>query len=166
MPPQDSAVYAKIQKRIRLIRQEINDQENRSVGDVSDNELDSLIDQLPDQDDAVMILNKVLAFKEIGLHSKAVPEFAGLFHEHYPAEKIVPELTDSLLKLHAPAKAASRLEELLANWHIAARTSARIHFLFGREMEKRDQREPTLDRYKAALKMDPENFCSTSTGYR
>lgn len=105
-----------------------------------------------------MIFDKALAFTYMGLHNKAVPEFARRIKEDYAVEKIVPELTDSMLKLNSPANALIHLGQLLIDKKIGIQNSAQIRFFFGREMEKRDQRELALDIYIAAHKIDPANL--------
>ena len=154
---QDVDIYGKIRNRIRTLQQEIRDREGRRVRDITGDELNSLIDQLPDQNDSGLILDKAMALREMGLHSKAVPEFATLFKEDCSIEIYVPELIDSLLKINTPAKALNHLEELLAKQTIDKQKSAQIRFLFGRDLEKRDHREQALEIYRDAHKIDPAN---------
>ena len=115
VPPQETAMHAKIENRIRLLKQEITDNENRRPDDDIDGEIDTIIGQLPDQEDAEMIFDKASAFKEMGLHRKAVAEYTKLLHEDFQFERFVPELAECLLKLHAPQNAAAEIDRWVKN---------------------------------------------------
>ena len=155
LPPQDTVTHTTVESRIRLIKQEISDFEGRNPGDVTDDEIDSIIGGLPDQNGAEIIFDKAAAFKEMGLHRKAVAEYAKLFYESFQIERFVPDLAECLLKLHSPQNAAVEIDQLVKNQNLDNHDRARIKFLFGRELEKRDHREPALKFYKAASKLDP-----------
>jgi type II secretory ATPase GspE/PulE/Tfp pilus assembly ATPase PilB-like protein len=91
----------------------------------------------------------------MGLHGEAIAEYAKLFKEDYPVNKVVFELTESLLKLHSPSKASDELNRLIEAQKLGKKESAQTLFIFGQEMEKRDHREVALDNYKAAYKLNP-----------
>jgi type II secretory ATPase GspE/PulE/Tfp pilus assembly ATPase PilB-like protein len=154
---QDRDMQQKIEKRVRLVKQEIADQENRSPKEDSGDEIDDMLDQFPVEKDASAIFDKASAFKEMELYHKAVAEYARLFKEGFPIEKFIPELAGSLLKLQSPQDAVAEMEALIDNQKLEKQDQARIKFLFGREMEKRDQREPALELYRAAGKLDPDD---------
>jgi type II secretory ATPase GspE/PulE/Tfp pilus assembly ATPase PilB-like protein len=157
VPQQDRDMQEKIEKRLRLLKQEIADQENRRPEEDPGSELDDILHQFGDEQDASVIFDKAAAFKEMGLHRKAVAEYARLFKEDFPVEQFISELTGSLLKLHSPRDAAAEMEALIRNQKPETQNQARIIFLFGRELEKRDQREPALELYRAAGKLDPDD---------
>ena len=152
--PEDSQIQDKIQKRIRLLKHEIDTEEPKGV---SAKDISMLRERLSHQGDVQAILDSASAFKEMGLHGEALPEFAKLLKEDYPVDKVMPEISDCLLKLHSPSKASDKLEKLLKPLELAKDDMAGILFLFGQEMEKRDHREVALDNYKAAYKMSPGN---------
>jgi type II secretory ATPase GspE/PulE/Tfp pilus assembly ATPase PilB-like protein len=153
--PQDTQTHDKIEKRIRLLKHEINTHEDTGPKGVSAKEITMLRKRFSDQGDVPAILDSASAFKEMGLHGEAVPEFVKLLKEDYPVGKVVPELTECLLKLHSPAKATEELNDLLSAQKLEKKDVANIRFLFGQEMEKRDHREVALDNYKGAHKMNP-----------
>jgi hypothetical protein len=101
------------------------------------------------------ILDSASAFKEMGLHGEAIPEYAKLFKEDYPVEKVVPEISESMLKLHSPPKASEEFKSLIDAQKLQKKNVANIVFIFGQEMEKRDHREVALDNYKRAHQLDP-----------
>ncbi len=152
--PQDSQIQDKIQKRIRLLKHEIETEEPKGV---SAKDISMLRERLSNQGDVQAILDSASAFKEMGLHEEALPEYAKLLKEDYPVDKVMPEICDCLLKLHSPSKAFSKLEILLKPLSLAKDDMAAILFLFGQDMEKRDHREVALDNYKTAHKMSPGN---------
>jgi type II secretory ATPase GspE/PulE/Tfp pilus assembly ATPase PilB-like protein len=153
--PQDTQTHDKIEKRIRLLKQEIDSHEETAPKGVSAKEITMLRKRLSDQGDVPAILDSASAFKEMGLHGEAIPEFVKLLKEDYPVGKVIPELSECLLKLHSPSKATEELNDLLNSQKLEKKDVAHIRFLFGQEMEKRDHREVALDNYKAAHKLNP-----------
>jgi type II secretory ATPase GspE/PulE/Tfp pilus assembly ATPase PilB-like protein len=157
MSDQDTQTHDKIQKRIRLIKHEINNEAQTMPKRVSAKGITMLREKLSNQGDVPAILDSASAFKEMGLHGEALPEYAKLLKEDYPVKKSMPEISECLLKLHSPSKASEKLDQLLKPLKLAKEEIARILFIFGQEMEKRDHREVALDNYKAAHKMMPDN---------
>jgi type II secretory ATPase GspE/PulE/Tfp pilus assembly ATPase PilB-like protein len=155
--PHDAATHARVENRIRLLKQEISDFEGQKPREVPDDEIDSIIGRLAYQDGGESIFDKASAFKEMGMHRKAVTEYARLFREGFQIERFVPDLAECLLKLHSPQNATVEIDQLVRNQNLGNQDRARIKFLLGRELEKRDHREPALGLYKAANTLDPEN---------
>ncbi|NOQ19885.1 MAG: type II/IV secretion system protein, partial [Desulfobacterales bacterium] len=152
---QDTQTHDKIEKRIRLLKQEIDSHEQTAPKGVSAKEITMFRKRLSDQGDVPAIVDSASAFKEMGLFGEAIPEYAKLLKEDYPVGKVIPELTESLLKLHSPSKASEELNNLITDKKLAKSDVAHIKFLFGQEMEKRDHREVALDNYKEANKLNP-----------
>ena len=152
---QDTQTHDKIEKRIRLLKQEIDSHEQTAPKGVSAKEINMFRKRLSDQGDVPAILDSASAFKEMGLFGEAIPEYAKLLKEDYPVGKVIPELTESLVKLHSPSKASEELNNLITDKKLAKSNVAHIKFLFGQEMEKRDHREVALDNYKEANKLNP-----------
>ena len=115
VPPVEAALHARVQNHIRLVKQEISDFEGRKTDDVTDDEIDSIIGRLPDQGGDEIIFDKAAAFKEMGLHRKAVDEYTKLFREGFKTERFVPDLAECLLKLHSPQNAAAEIDKLIKN---------------------------------------------------
>ncbi len=151
----DADTVETIKKRIGLLKKEIADHEEKQPKGVSAKEISMFKKTLSSQGDVPAILDSASAFKEMGLHNEAVAEFAKLFMEEYPVEKVVPELSESLLKLHTPSKALEELDKLIHDQKLNNGRLAQIKFLLGQELEKRDHREYALDCYKAAHKLSP-----------
>jgi type II secretory ATPase GspE/PulE/Tfp pilus assembly ATPase PilB-like protein len=152
---QDAPTHEKIEKRIRLLKQEIDSEEETTPKGFSAKDISMLRERLSNQGDVPAILDSASAFKEMGLHGEAIPEYAKLFKEDYPVEKIVPEISESMLKLHSPSKASEEFKVLIENQKLPKIDAANVIFLFGQEMEKRDHREVALDNYKRAHRLNP-----------
>lgn len=152
--PQDTLTHEKIEKRIRLLRQEIDSEKETAPKGVSQKEISMLRERLSNQGDVPAVLDSASAFKEMGLHGEAIHEYAKLFKEDYPVNKVVPEMTESLLKLHSPSKASEDFKRLIDAQKLEKKDAANIMFIFGQEMEKRDHREVALDNYKRAHKLN------------
>ncbi|MEJ2221225.1 MAG: ATPase, T2SS/T4P/T4SS family, partial [Desulfobacterales bacterium] len=153
--PQDTPTHEKIEKRIRLLKQEINSDEETAPKGFSAKDISMLRERLSNQGDVPAILDSASAFKEMGLHGEAITEYAKLFKEDYPVEKVVPEISESMLKLHSPSKASEEFQALIDAQKLQNNEAANIMFIFGQEMEKRDHREVALDNYKKAHRMNP-----------
>jgi type II secretory ATPase GspE/PulE/Tfp pilus assembly ATPase PilB-like protein len=78
-----------------------------------------------------------------------------LLKEDYPVEKVVPEISESMLKLHSPSKASEEFMRLIDAQKLQKKDAADILFIFGQEMEKRDHREVALENYKRANQLNP-----------
>ena len=155
--PQDGDTLETVKKRIGLLKQEIADTEETKPKEVSAKEISMFKKTLSTQGDAPAILDSASAFKEMGLHGEAVAEYAKLFSEDYPVGNIVPDLTESLLKLHSPPKAVEELENMVKDQKLKKGELAQIKFMLGQELEKRDHREYALDCYKAANQLNPKD---------
>ena len=154
---QDRQTHDKIQKRIRLLKHEIDNEEETAPKGVSAKDITMLRERLSNQGDVPAILDSASAFKEMGLHGEALPEYAKLLKEDYPVNKVMPEISECLLKLHSPSKASDKLDALIKPLKLSKADTADILFIFGQEMEKRDHREVALDNYRAAHKLSPDN---------
>ena len=155
--PEDTQIQDKIQEQISLLQNEITDQKEAQPTDVDIK--GSLISEIVSsgKGDVPEILNSAAAFQEMGLHTEALTQYGRLFEEDYPTEKVIPLVTESLLKLHSPAKAAKAFNKLVSGQKLEEKTIGRIKFLFGQELEKRDLRDLALDIYKEASKLDPSD---------
>jgi type II secretory ATPase GspE/PulE/Tfp pilus assembly ATPase PilB-like protein len=153
--PQDAEILETVKKRINILKKEIADTEDTKPKGVSAKEISMFKKTLSAQGDAPALLDSASAFKEMGLHGEAVAEYAKLFSEEYPPEKFMPDLTESLLKLHSPAKAVEELESMTKGQKLKKGKLAQIKFVLGKELEKRDHREHALDCYKEANQLNP-----------
>jgi type II secretory ATPase GspE/PulE/Tfp pilus assembly ATPase PilB-like protein len=157
VPPQDSQTQDKIQKRINLLKKEMTDREETKPKEVSAQDISMFKKTFSTQGDVTEILDSASAFQEMGLHGEAIAEYVKLFKEDYPKEKLVSKLTESLLKLHSPAKAVEESEKILKGQKLDKKVSARFKFLLGQELERREYRDQAHDLLKAAAELDPSD---------
>lgn len=155
VPKQDAETMETVKKRIDILKKEISDTEETQPKGVSAKEISMLKKTLSVQGDAPALLDSASAFKEMGLHGDAVAEYAKLLSEEYPPEKYMPDLTESLLKLHSPSKAIEEMENMAEGQKLDKGKLALIKFVLGQELEKRDHREHALDCYKEANQLNP-----------
>jgi type II secretory ATPase GspE/PulE/Tfp pilus assembly ATPase PilB-like protein len=155
--PQDADVQATIQKRINLLKNEISEQKEAQPIGVDTNDI--LISELVSsgKGDVPEILDSAAAFQEMGLHTEAIAEYEKLLKGDYPNEKLIPLITESLLKLHSPAKAVKEFNKLVSGQISEETTIGRIKFLLGQEFEKRDHRDQAHDLYKEASRLEPSD---------
>jgi type II secretory ATPase GspE/PulE/Tfp pilus assembly ATPase PilB-like protein len=155
--PQDTHVQATIQKRIKLLKNEIGDQ--KEALPIGEGTKDLLISEITSsgKGDIPEIIDSATAFKEMGLHPEAIAEYGKLFEADYPNEKVIPLITESLLKLHSPAKAVEEFNRLVSKQNPEKTEIGRIKFLLGQEFEKRDHRDQARDLYSEAIKLDPSD---------
>ncbi|MBW2450550.1 MAG: type II/IV secretion system protein [Deltaproteobacteria bacterium] len=155
--PQDTHAQATIQKRINLLKNEISEQKEAQPIGVDTNDI--LISELVSsgKGDVPEILDSAAAFQEMGLHTEAIAEYEKLLKGDYPNEKLIPLITESLLKLHSPAKAVKEFNKLVSGQISEETTIGRIKFLLGQEFEKRDHRDQAHDLYKEASRLEPSD---------
>ncbi|MCU0563620.1 MAG: GspE/PulE family protein [Desulfobacterales bacterium] len=157
VPSQSEDVMETIRGRIGLLRQEIAKEDATSVPGVSAKEISWIREAISSSGDLSAILDSASAFQEMGLHEEAVNEYAKLLGENFPLEKIVPALSESLLKVHSPAHVAAGLNALLESAPLDSGKASRVKHLVGVELEKRDQRDAAHDLYKAAAELNPSD---------
>jgi type II secretory ATPase GspE/PulE/Tfp pilus assembly ATPase PilB-like protein len=157
VPAHQAEVQQTIRNRVDLLKQEIAKEEATAAPGVSARDLSFIRETISTTGDLSAIVDSASAFQEMGLHSEAVAEFAKLFGEDYPLEKLVPPLAESLLKLHTPANAVGQLPALIPGDGLDPGKAARIRYLLGLEMEKRDHRDQAHDLYKAAHEINPSD---------
>jgi len=158
LPPQDSVQRNQYQRQVTLLQKEIENREVANSGNLSDGDIEILIDQLPAPNDPSAIYDKASAFQEMGLYQQAVAELFRLLAKNFPVEIVVSDLAENLLKLHPPKQTAVEFNRLLEEVKLDNQKKAGISFLFGREIEQRDHREAAFEIYKAASRLDAGNI--------
>ena len=155
--PGDAESHDKIQKRIGVLKKEIAQQDDSQPAGVSAKNISMLKKSFSGQGDVAELLDSASAFQEMGLHAEAVSEYVKIFKEDHPVDKIVPGLVESLLKIHSPTNAVKEFDKLIKAQKIDKKHLARIKFVIGQELEKRDLRDQAHDLYTDASKLDTAN---------
>ena len=147
-----------IKKRISLLKQEIEKDEQNKPSGVSEKDISMFKQTLStSKGDAAALLDSASAFQEMGLHSEAVAEFAKLLTKDYPKENIIPQISESLLKHKSADEALEDFKKTIKKTGLEKDAAGQVYFLIGQEMEKRDMRDRAHDFYKNALETDPAN---------
>jgi type II secretory ATPase GspE/PulE/Tfp pilus assembly ATPase PilB-like protein len=155
--PQDTHVQETIRKRINVLKNEIGSQKEAQSSE--EDTTDALLSEktVSGKVDIPEILDSAAAFQEMGLHPEAITEYGKLLRENYPQEKVIPLITESLLKLHSPTKAVEEFNKLVSKQISEETGIGHIKFLLGQELERRDHRDQAHDLYKEANKLDPSD---------
>jgi len=155
VPSQAADVKETIRNRIDLLKQQIAKEEASSAPGVTAAEVSWIREAISSTGDVSALLDSASSFQEMGMYGEAVNEYGKLLAEDFPLQKVIPSLTESLLKLHSPAHVPGGLDPLIEASKVAPAKAARIKYLVGLEMEKRDHRDLALDLYKAASELNP-----------
>ena len=147
----------KIQKRISLLKKEMSDTEKTKSKKVSAEDISMFKKTFSTEGNVSETADSASAFQEMGLHGEAVAEYVKLFKEDYPKEKLVPKLSESLLKLHSPGKAVEEFETIIQEQELAEKDTARLKFLLGQDLERREYRDQAHDLYQEAAQLDPKD---------
>ena len=161
IPKKDKTALKDIKGKIKSVKEEMLNQELSDSTSVSAEDISKLKETLSGQEPKAegfsgqALIDSAASFKELGLLNEAVEEFEKLFYQGFPPDKIASDYIDCLLKLHSPDKVSDYVTDFVADQRISDEASAKIQFHIGRELEKRDHKDPAIDLYKAAEKLSP-----------
>ena len=159
----DAKLSDTIKAKKEEIKREISDREQNESKRVSAKDISMLKKTLSSQESGREILSgktlldSAASFKELGLFSEAAGEYKKLILQGHSPEKIVDDYTSCLLKLHSPNKVVEYINNLVSDQRLEKEERAKIQLLFGREMEKRERKDPALELYKAAHATNPKD---------
>jgi type II secretory ATPase GspE/PulE/Tfp pilus assembly ATPase PilB-like protein len=144
-----------ILSRIDLLKQEIAKENVAPAGETAIKDISWIRGAIASDGGVSAIIDSASAFREMGLHGEAAGEYAKLIAKDCPLEKVAPGLTESLLALHGPEQAAKEIGALIEASKVDKPRAARITYLMGVELEKRDHRDSANELYKAAFELNP-----------
>ena len=147
----------KIVAKIEEINKQLEEQKRDEAGSVSTEEISMLKKSLSGQEDATAILDSASAFKDLGLYEEALSEYEKLLVAEHPAEKVVPDIVDCLLKLFSPNDLFDKILKIVSDQRLDREKRGGAKYHFGLEMEKRDYRDLGLDLYEEAEKDIPDD---------
>ena len=143
--------------KIEEINKQLEEQKRDEAGSVSTEEISMLKKSLSGQEDATAILDSASAFKDLGLYEEALSEYEKLLVAEHPAEKVVPDIVDCLLKLFSPNDLFDKILKIVSDQRLDREKRGGAKYHFGLEMEKRDYRDLGLDLYEEAEKDIPDD---------
>jgi type II secretory ATPase GspE/PulE/Tfp pilus assembly ATPase PilB-like protein len=163
VPDKDAQILETIKKKIDAVKQEMATREQTETSRVTAEDISMLKKTLSSQQagrdilSGQTLLDSAASFRELGLYVEAINEYEKLIFQDFPAEKIVADYMECLLKNKSPDKIHDHLDHLVNDQRLSKEKRARLKYNFGQEMEKRDYKEPALDLYQSALSINPRD---------
>lgn len=146
-----------IRERITALRKESGDPERKEATKMSSEELSIIKEVLTSHENVSEILDSASAFTELSLFKEAIAEYEKLFQTEYSNKRIVSNLVECFFKIYTPFEVIGRVDKIINEQGLTRQEKANVKFDLGREMEKRDHKHLSIDLYKSAGEMDPEN---------
>jgi tetratricopeptide (TPR) repeat protein len=156
-----------ISSKIDELRKELEIQKKKEKQGLSAEEITLFKKNLSLTDDVPTILDGARALQELGLIDEAAAEYEKLMQidfaksdyaklDYSPAQIVVDYLT-CLLQIEKAREVVKKAYKVIYRYSLTDKETARIQFWLGCEMEKRDQRDPALELFETAFKIDPQN---------
>ena len=156
-----------IRTRIDDLRKELEVRKNDEQQNLSPESISLFKKNLSKANDVPTILDGARALKELGLLDEATAEYEKLLQLDFaesdydridcsPAQIVVDYLT-CLLQTEKAREVVKKAYKVIYQYSLTDKETARIQFWLGCEMEKRDQRDPALELFETAFKIDPHN---------
>ncbi len=143
--------------KVRLLRQKIDRQRKGQAGKISQEDVSMIKQAVSVRASAPEIRDSALALKELGLFEEAVSEYEKLFHFDPTSHEIFSEVVACLFASRSPHEALKRIKTITSKPDLDALTQAQLKYGFGLELERQGRQDFSLDLYKAASVLDPEN---------
>jgi len=153
----DQSDLETIREKALLLNEEIENHSKYDAARISSEDVSIIKKAVSIKGNAPQILDSASALRELGLMKEAIAEYGKLLHRDYPLEKIVPELAACLFKIYSPFKVIEHIDSFVREQKLGHRECAKIKFMLGLEMERRDNKDLALELFRAAESMDPEN---------
>ncbi|MDH3955453.1 MAG: hypothetical protein OET81_02065, partial [Desulfobacteraceae bacterium] len=168
IPDQDKKSFNFIQNKIDQIQKELANLEDSEGQEISSDDVVTIKSSMAHDDDAASIVDKALAFKELGLIKEAVDEYEKLLQSENlikvcqlnPNFSLVETIKDylvCLLETNSSREASDQAFKIIYKHNLNDQDLSLIQFWLGTELEKRNQRDQALELYGAAAKIDPKN---------
>jgi type II secretory ATPase GspE/PulE/Tfp pilus assembly ATPase PilB-like protein len=156
-----------IRNRIDDLRKELEVRKTSENQNLSPESISLFKKNLSMANDVPTILDGARALKELGLIEEATAEYEKLIQIDFaesdyakldctPAQMVVDYLT-CLLQTEKAKAVVKKAYKVIYRYSLTDKETARIQFWLGCEMEKRDQRDPALELFETAFKIDPNN---------
>jgi type II secretory ATPase GspE/PulE/Tfp pilus assembly ATPase PilB-like protein len=166
-PDQNNDGNGDISNKIDQLRNELEIQKKKEQKGLSPEEINLFKKNLSLSDDVPTILDGARALKELGLIDEAAAEYEKLMQfdfaksdyaklDYTPAQIVIDYLT-CLLQTEQVSEVVKKAYKVIYQFSLTDTENAQIQFWLGCEMEKRDQRDPALELFESAFKIDPNN---------
>ncbi len=157
---QDPQKEQEIQKRIAVLRAEINDIDKEIVdeeiiGKVSQKELSILQSSPAEEETTDTLMESAMAFKELGLVRESAAEYEKAFRKSPMTTDLLNRFMECLLLFNSAGLVVEQLMPLIYQLNIDTSEKSRLISDMGLGMEKRGHNDMAIELYKGALMMDP-----------
>ena len=146
-----------LNSKVQMLKSEIKNNKKKRSEKISSKEISILKKALIIPEGINETLEAASALKELGLFQDAVSKYEELLHSDCPVTKIVPELVECHLEIHAPYEVIKHLEATVKKHDLSDKETAQIKFLLGMEIEKKGFKSLAFDLYETASDIDPGN---------
>jgi len=164
---QDGDGTGDIRNKISGLRKELELREMAENQGLTAEDISLFRKKLSLHDDVPTILDGARALKELGLLEEATGEYEKLLQfdfgksdysklDYSPAQIVVDYLT-CLLQTEQAREVVKKAYKVIYQHNLTDKETAQIQFWLGCEMEKRDQRDPALELFENAVRIDPNN---------
>lgn len=151
----DSDVRKNIEEKIQQLKKEIDDVEQDDP-EVSSDALSILKETWTPEETAGGILGSAQGLKELGLFKEAIEEYKKLFDLEHALDKIIPDLTECLFRVHSPSRTIDQIEKIIQEKNLGDPEKADVYFLVGMELEKNEHGDLALELFESVKKLVPD----------
>ncbi|MGD9282007.1 MAG: ATPase, T2SS/T4P/T4SS family [Desulfobacterales bacterium] len=156
-----------IRNRINDLHKELEVRKTAENQNLSPESINLFKKNLAMANDVPTILDGARALKELGLIEEATAEYEKLIQLDFAEsdyakldctpDQIVLDYLTCLLQTEQAREVVKKAYKVIYRYSLTDKETARIQFWLGCEMEKRDQRDPALELFETAFKIDPNN---------
>ena len=158
IPSRDDGVYSNILDKIDSLKQEIKDKYPEEFEGLSNEDVAGIQEVLSPVDENAWAINDcAFAFKELGLYKEAIAEYEKLISVNFPVETIISDICDCLFKLYPSMEIIIQADNFFKKFNFQDEQLAKVKYLLGLELEKRDSKEQALYYFETAAELDPKN---------
>lgn len=145
----------RIRDRISDLSREIQGRDQDSAFEISAEQVNYLKTGFVLGESATEIYDSATAFRELGLCKEAITEYRKLFQTNFLLDDFLPDFFECLLAAFAPSEVVEEVDQLIAEFQIDDKTSARIQFMLGGELDRRGYKKLAVNCYEAVQKINP-----------
>ena len=158
IPSRKDGVYSNILEKIDSLKQEIQDKYPEEFEGLSNEDVAGIQEVLSPVDENAWAINDcAFAFKELGLYKEAIAEYEKLISVNFPVETIISDICDCLFKLYPSMEIIIQADNFFKKFNFQDEQLAKVKYLLGLELEKRDSKEQALYYFETAAELDPKN---------
>lgn len=133
-------IAEEIRSRVEWLKGQMAEEETEAKS-LSEKDIALIRDALSKEDAKGVVLDSASAFRELGLYSEALGEYAKAVASQYPLEEIVPAIAECLLRIQPQSAILEQLEVLLGSPGLQEGRRNALKGLLSSEVERRGLKE-------------------------